>query len=154
MKTDSANELESLIGRELKGLPDLHAPPSLMPRVTASLASPAAQRRGWLRGVGRITLFWGFLLTLAWILFSNISFWLGLGRVSSRWSFWRTAFDSIDAAFTGLVGDLTVAVRLMGHDSPSYLLTVAAALAVVVLAVGSLFLHLLLKHRKSTPVLI
>jgi len=154
MSLDYEKRLEAEIDHELKGLPDLAAPPALLQRVTAAIrhTSPSPWYRQswqmWPIGLQAVSL----LLLMA--LFGTICF--GAWKLSHAEAFatamqrpmdWLSALGTLGKAFNAVIGSLVIAIK---HLGTGVLIACVAALAMgyaMCLGLGTVYFRVALARR-------
>lgn len=152
MNPKHENRLEAMIDRELKQLPELKAPETLMPKVMMRLAAKAATRKAgwqswskpmqWLSLAG-LTLFFGALCWGAWVLLQSPEVSAAEQRVHS----WYAGATLLWAAFGTVFQSLLLALRQLGTG---YLLGLAAAALIgyaFVVGLGTVYLRVAFARR-------
>jgi hypothetical protein len=154
MSLEYEKRLEAEIDRELKGLPELIAPESLLQRVTEALGQKRRLRwyqqswQMWPIGVQAVSLvflmaIFGTLCFGAWKLSQAEAF----AAMMQRPMGWLTALGALGEAFNVVLGSLFIAVKQLGTG---VLIACVAALALgyaMCVALGTVYFRLALSRR-------
>jgi hypothetical protein len=149
MNSEFENQLEAEIDRHLKDLPDLAAPPNLIPRVMTAIARPATpwRVRPWYAWpisaqIASVTLALGLLLAAipGWRVVEPAL----TGPMASRFAPWRAGVACLWNAARAVVGAAPVVVE---HLNKVTLLSCVAVMVmgyVVCVGFGTVFVRLTL----------